>query len=137
MRIIKVLNINNQNKINMKTKIRIFGGLLLLAMLLASAAGFSQDKKTETIKIKTSAVCDMCKDRIEQGMAYEKGVKNITLDVDTKIATISYNPGKTTADELRKAISKLGYDADNVAADKTAYNKLPACCKKDAAPKHK
>lgn len=30
---------------------------------------------------------------------------------------------------------KLGYDADLIPANLTAYNKLPACCKKDA-PKH-
>ena len=121
----------------MKTRNVILSSIVLFALMLVSAAAFSQDKKEATIKIKTSAVCDMCKDRIEQGMAYEKGVKNIVLDVDTKIVTITYNPSKTTPDDLRKAISKLGYDADNVLADKTAYNKLPACCKKDAAPKKK
>lgn len=121
----------------MKTTIKLFGSIMLFAMILTSVTVFSQDKKTETIKIKTSAVCDMCKDRIEQGMAFEKGVKNVVLDVDTKIATITYNPSKTTPDDLRKAISKLGYDADNVAADKTAYAKLPACCKKDTGAKHK
>ena len=121
----------------MKTTIKILSSVMLFTMVLASAAVFSQDKKAETIKIKTSAVCDMCKDRIEQGMAFEKGVKNVVLDVDTKIVTITYNPSKTTPDDLRKAISKLGYDADNIAADKTAYAKLPACCKKDSSTKHK
>ncbi|MCX6241154.1 MAG: heavy metal-associated domain-containing protein [Bacteroidetes bacterium] len=119
----------------MKTKIVILSSLLLFAILLLSAKAFSQDKKVATIKIKTSAVCDMCKERIEQAMAFEKGVKTAVLDVDTKIVTITYNPSKTTPDDLRKAISKLGYDADNVAKDKAAYAKLPACCKVDAAKK--
>ncbi|MCX6285405.1 MAG: heavy metal-associated domain-containing protein [Bacteroidetes bacterium] len=121
----------------MKTKIKILSSMMLLIFILACGTAVSQDKKTETIKIKTSAVCDMCKDRIEQGMAFEKGVKNVVLDVETKIATITYIPSKTTPDDLRKALSKLGYDADNVLADKAAYAKLPACCKKDAAPKKK
>ena len=121
----------------MKTKMKILSSVMLCVIILASATSFGQDKKTETIKIKTSAVCDMCKDRIEKGMAFEKGVKNVVLDVETKIVTITYAPTKTTPDDLRKALSKLGYDADNVAADKTAYAKLPACCKKDAAPKKK
>jgi hypothetical protein len=67
-------------------------------------------------------------------MAFEKGVKSATLDVDTKVATLVYNPARTTPDQLRKAISKLGYDADEVPADQKAYEKLPACCKKDAPP---
>ena len=116
----------------MKTRIVILSGIMLFAFMLASAAAFSQDKKVETIKIKTSAVCDMCKSRIEKSMAFEKGVKTVVLDVDTKIVTITYNPSKTTPDDLRKAISKLGYDADKVVRDKAAYAKLPGCCKKDA-----
>jgi len=105
---------------------------VFLATIIA-CSGNAQDKKNETLKIKTSAMCGMCKERIENGMTYEKGVKDITLDVDTKIATIHYNPDKTTATDLRKAISKLGYDADSISADPVAYKKLPACCKKDAS----
>lgn len=94
---------------------------------------FAQTRSTEKIVIKTSAVCEMCKKTIEQGMAFEKGLKDITLDVKTKEATIIYNPKKTTPEALRKSISKLGYDADQVPADVTAYNKLSPCCKKDAS----
>lgn len=91
--------------------------------------------KSDTLRIKTSAVCGQCKDRIEQNMAFEKGIKDVSLDLETKIVTIRYNPKSTTPDQIRKKISKLGYDADDVPADAAAYEKLPACCKKDA-PKH-
>jgi len=106
--------------------------LLLLAMLFIVSYGYSQEKKNDSIKILTSAVCGQCKERIETGMAFEKGVKDITLDLETKIVTIHFNPNKTTPDQLRRGISKLGYDADSVPADPVAYKKLPACCKKGA-----
>ncbi len=109
--------------------------LTALFLLSISTIAFAQEKKTDTIKIKTSAVCGMCKDRLEGGLAFEKGVKDVSLDDETKILTIKYNTKSTSPDELRKKISKLGYDADDVAADKAAYEKLPACCKKDV-PKH-
>ena len=109
--------------------------LVTMVILLMSSSGYSQDKKNAEIKIKTSAVCGMCKDKIEQGLAYEKGIKDVSLDVETKIATVNYNPAKITPDQIRKAISKLGYDADEVLADKKAYDKLPKCCQKEA-PKH-
>jgi mercuric ion binding protein len=112
---------------------RVF--LLMGVLVLTTMSAFSMGDKNVEIKIKTSAVCGMCKDRIEQGLAFEKGIKDVSLDVETKIATIKYNPTKITPDQIRKAISKLGYDADEVVADKTAYDKLPKCCKKDA-PKH-
>ena len=121
----------------MKRKMMIGRTLLLLGALWFSAfSGFGMADKNIEIKIKTSAVCGMCKDRIEQGLAFEKGIKDVSLDVETKIATVKYNPSKISPDEIRKAISKLGYDADEVVADKTAYDKLPKCCKKDA-PEHK
>ena len=39
------------------------------------------------------------------------------------------NTDKTSPEEIKEAISKLGYDADEVKADSAAYNKLPSCCK--------
>ena len=110
-----------------KTAIASF---VMFLVFNVSFAGGQNEK--ETIKIKTSAVCGMCKDRIEKNMAFEKGVYDIVLDVPTKIATITYNPKKTDPDKLRHAIAKLGYDADDVKADKEAFNKLPKCCQKDS-----
>ena len=91
----------------------------------------AQDKKTETVKIKTSAVCDMCKATIEKGMAYEKGVKSVNLDVPSQMLTVAYRTDKTNVDILREAVTKLGYDADTTPADAKAYNRLNDCCKKD------
>lgn len=108
---------------------------LPMMMVVFSTTVFGQQKKTDTIEIKTSAVCGMCKDRIEGCMAFERGVKSTSVDIETKVATIVYNPAKTSPGQLRKTLSKLGYDADTVPANEVAYGKLPACCKKDA-PKH-
>lgn len=90
----------------------------------------AQTKKSDTLTVKSSVVCGMCKDRIEQGMAFEKGVKNILVNLDKKEVMLVYNPSKTNPADLKKKISALGYDADEVQADKVAYEKLPSCCKK-------
>lgn len=89
-------------------------------------------KQCDTIAIRTSARCGQCKERIEGNMAFEKGVKDVSLDLEANIVTVCYNPKSTNPDELRKKLSKLGYDADDVKADPVAYEKLPPCCKKDA-----
>ena len=109
----------------------MFGFILWMAPCLAQA----QVKKADTVIIKSSVVCGMCKDRVEGAMAFEKGVKSSGVDLDIKTITIIYNPSKTSVDKLRNTISKLGYDADSIPSDPGAYAKLPACCKKDA-PKH-
>jgi periplasmic mercuric ion binding protein len=121
----------------MMKKISVISGWLgvLAVLFVCSTTCFGQQKKADTVEIKTSAVCGMCKERIEGCLAYEKGVKSSTLDVETKIATIVYNPAKTSPVQLRQTLSKLGYDADTIPANQAAYAKLPACCRKDA-PKH-
>lgn len=83
----------------------------------------------EEIKIKTSAQCDMCKEKLEHHMKFEKGVKTVSLDMETKELIVSFNPKKTDAEKLRTAVTKLGYSADNMAADKQAFDKLADCCK--------
>ena len=103
--------------------------ILAIAMLgIFSEKTFaSQDT---TITIKTSAQCESCKKRIENNMAFAKGVKKVSLDVDTKVLTLTYDKKKTSTEKLKKSVAKIGYDADELPADKKAYDKLPKCCKK-------
>ena len=86
-----------------------------------------------TAQFKTSAVCDMCKARLEKSLAYEKGVQSAVLDVPTKMLTVTYKTDKTSPAALRTAVQKTGYDADELTADARAYNRLPDCCKKTNA----
>ncbi len=107
---------------------------IYLLMLFLTAGVSAADGKFETIKIKTSSQCGECKEIIEEALAFEKGVKTAELDLETKIVTVTYKKSKTSPEKIRKAISKVGYDADEVAADPKAYSKLDACCKKPDDP---
>lgn len=105
--------------------------------ILPSVSFAQQEKKKgskETATILTSAVCGMCKERIETAMAYHKGVLDADLDLKSKILTVTYNTKHTNLATIKKLISLTGYDADEVPADSGAYEKLPSCCKKDAPP---
>lgn len=114
----------------MKTTISIILFFVMLAGFSQEQANVKPDSKSEEIKIQTSAQCQMCKDRIEGGLSFEKGIKSAILNLEDKVLTVKFRTGKTDADKIKKAVSKLGYDADDVAADPEAYEKLPACCKK-------
>ncbi len=125
--------IHGNNRIRVKTVILIlwifvFGPAVLLAQEQAS--------KMVQSKIQTTAQCDMCKERIETAMAFEKGVKSSNLDLDTKILSVEYKRGKTSVEDLRLAVTKLGYDADDMKKDEKAYAKLPGCCKMPDDPDH-
>jgi copper chaperone CopZ len=67
--------------------------------------------------------------RLEDGLNYMKGVIFAEFDLASRNVTVKYNPKKTTPEALKKTISNLGYDADEVKADPQAYEKLPSCCK--------
>ena len=82
-----------------------------------------------TIEIATSAQCGMCKEKLEQKLAKMQGVEAVLLDLETKIFTITYQHGGD-AEAYKKAISNLGYDADELKANPKSYAKLPACCQK-------
>ncbi len=121
----------------MKTKMKRIlkkSTMLFAVVLFFTSNVLGQTPKHVEIKIKTSAVCGSCKNRIETALAFEKGVKKATLDLKTNVVTVTYNPKKTTPAKIRIAISNAGYDADDVKASTKGYNKLPNCCKKTAKP---
>ncbi|MDR0800937.1 heavy metal-associated domain-containing protein [Fluviicola sp.] len=111
---------------------------LLFVMLLMSSFGFSQKSngKTETAIIQTSAECGECKERIEGALNYTKGIKFAELDVDSRKLTVRFKNDVISLDEIKKQVSQLGYQADEVKADPQAFEKLPACCKPSGMEKH-
>jgi copper chaperone CopZ len=110
---------------------------LFTAFLLTvfATTSFASDTP-QTVKIKTSAICKMCKARIERQLGYTKGVTDASLDLKDKVVTVSYNPQKTDVAKLKQAINEVGYDADQLPADPKGYAKLPSCCKKGGSMDH-
>ena len=96
----------------------------------------SAQKATETAIIKTAIYCDHCKacedcgGRLEKNLLREKGIQMVTLDDEAMTIKVVYNTKKTDLKKIRQAISKQGYDADDVKADPVVYESLDGCCKK-------
>ena len=90
--------------------------MIIAATVFMANVTFAQ-KGIETVKIQTSAVCDMCKETIEKQLAFTKGVTAADLDLETFVVTVSFKSKKTSVDEIRKAINAVGYDADESPAN--------------------
>ncbi len=101
-----------------------------ILVLFISVFSLSVSAQTAEVKIKTSAQCDECKERIEKALAFEKGIKSSNVDIENQTITIVYYDKRTNPDKIRETIANIGYDADDVPAKKESYNKLPKCCKK-------
>ncbi|GAB3269884.1 hypothetical protein GCM10027347_40180 [Larkinella harenae] len=110
--------------------------MLTFVLLAVGFTTRASDDKEKEVKIKTSAICSMCKERIERNLAFEKGIKESNLDLKDKVVTVKYNPKKTDISKIKATISKTGYDADEVTADEKGYAKLPSCCKKGGMKHH-
>ena len=99
--------------------------LLMLSLAFASIV----NAQTDTLVVKTTVLCDECKERIEHDLSFAKGVKSNVVNLDTKEVTVVYNSDKTDPEKIRLAITKIGYGADSLKADPKAFAKLPLCCR--------
>jgi periplasmic mercuric ion binding protein len=103
--------------------------IALITLLVISNISIYSEENISKVEIKTSSICEHCKENIENALNKVDGVKKSDLDLDTKIVTVDYDSTKTSPDEIRQTISKAGYNADDVKRDRKAYKNLPKCCK--------
>ena len=101
---------------------------ILVVLFVGLFVGTSFGQVREAV-IKTSSECGACKKRIEEKLNYTAGIKFAELHVPTKELTVRFSAKKITLAEIKKIVSEIGYDADEVKANPTSVKKLPACCK--------
>jgi mercuric ion binding protein len=122
------------NYLIMKTIFKTF--LIAFTVMLFSTNVSAQEKKIQTATIKTTIYCDHCKvcetcgQLFNQKLLKEPGVQMVVLDEEKMTIKVTYNTKKTDLGKVKTAISKLGYDADDVKADPAGYKNLDGCCKK-------
>lgn len=102
-----------------------------LIIILFSFLTVNAWAQKETVRILTSAPClemSCCKELIEEEMQFTRGVTAVDLEIETGILTVTFKKKKTDIDNLRNVISLLGYNADDLHANKIAHDNLPSCC---------
>lgn len=68
--------------------------LLVGSFQLQAQSVENKKKKTEVIIIQTSGHCHSCKEIIENGLAFEKGIRDVEYDVSTTKVKVTFNPKK-------------------------------------------
>ncbi|MDE6139611.1 MAG: heavy-metal-associated domain-containing protein [Alistipes sp.] len=84
----------------------------LMTVGIASAQQKKSEKKTVTTEFLTDIDCPHCAKKIDNTIPYEKGVKEVKVDVPSKTVTITYDPAKTDDTALIKAMAKLKIKAE-------------------------
>ncbi len=68
----------------------------------------------KTVTFKSSIHCKNCAKKVEENIAFEKGVKALEVSVEDKTIKVTYDASKTSEETLAAAIRKLGYTAEKV-----------------------
>ena len=108
--------------------------LFISVALLFTATAQAQIKNAKTTTLKVYGNCGMCKTTIEKAGSKKKLYKT-DWNEETKMATITYDSKKSSADEVMKSIALSGYDNVNYLAPDNVYSKLHGCCKYDREQK--
>ncbi len=108
--------------------------LLMTILVLLSITTNAQLKNKVTATVKIYGNCGMCEENIEKAGSIKNGA-NVDWNVDTKMATITYDSQKTNLESILKQIALAGYDSDQFLAPSDTYSKLPSCCQYDREAK--
>ena len=95
--------------------VRIFLTVMfLLGTYSVSAQVKKETAKEEQVVFSVNLHCQNCELKIKKNIPFEKGVKDLTTDLDKKLVTIKYQPSKTDKNKLKKSIEKLGFTCEEV-----------------------
>ncbi|MBN9352141.1 MAG: heavy-metal-associated domain-containing protein [Chitinophagaceae bacterium] len=115
----------------MKTLFIALGTFLFTAVHVGGFGAYKADAQTsvksitkdepKTIKLKiTGMTCAGCSNHVATALKALDGVMEQKVEYPGDLATVKYNPSKTTVADIIKAIEKLGYKAVTVSEKTTA-----------------
>ena len=67
----------------------------------------SKRSNRQTVVLSCDLHCQGCCDKIMKNIAFEKGVKGLVCDLDSKTVTLTYDTTKTDLPTLLKAFEKI------------------------------
>ena len=96
-----------------------FAAAPTMALAADTTVSAEQKKKTKEIKEVNFNVylhCDDCVEKVNENIAFEKGVKDLKVVFEDQTVSIKYDAAKTSEAVLKAAIEKLGYPVHGVLA---------------------
>lgn len=100
-------------------------------MALFAFSASAQEKKNKNAKhtFEVRGNCEQCKKRIEKAAFGVSGVKMAMWDQDAQKLTLLLNEEKASVADVKKAVAKVGHDAEGLKASDADYDNLHHCCK--------
>lgn len=88
---------------------------LLAVMGFGIADAVAQKKGDATLKTTvflTDVDCETCAKKIDNSLPFQKGVKEVKVDVPTRKVTVTFDTTKTNEEALIKAFKKIKINAE-------------------------
>lgn len=87
----------------------------LMAVIGFGASDAMAQKKQVDLKttvFQTDVDCENCAKKVDNSIPYQKGVKEVKVDVSTQTVTVTYDKAKTNDEALLKAFKKVKVNAE-------------------------
>jgi Cu+-exporting ATPase len=95
------------------------------------------DSPRQTVRIPvTGMTCAACSSRVQRMLQKAPGVSDAAVNLMMKSATVTFDPGATSADQLIEVIRDTGYGAALADADQTAFEEQQARDRAQASEYH-
>jgi copper chaperone CopZ len=89
--------------------------IIMTALMAFAVSSFAGPKKKGEIKEVTFSVhlhCANCVKKVQENIAFEKGVKDLHVCLEDQIVYIKYDSAKTSEEKLKAAVEELGYKVE-------------------------
>ena len=91
---------------------------ILVVFACMTSMGFAQKpkevKKKETVEIRLDEMCQMCVNKIDNYIAFEKGVTALDINKENMSVNVTYWANRTDTTKLKKAFSKVKLNVEEM-----------------------
>ena len=91
----------------MKKIMMILAALVVVAGVATAAPKQKAEKKIATVVFTTDLDCHHCAQKVMNTIPYEKGIKDVQVDVPTKTVTVKFDEAKNSTELLTKAFESI------------------------------
>lgn len=88
----------------------LIAGCMLTGMTQVASAKSSNEAQKDTVTFQVPMKCHKCQAKIEDNISFEKGVTDLSVNLEAKTVTVIFKKKKTDIEKLKAAFKKLGYD---------------------------
>lgn len=91
----------------MKKIMMILAALAMVAGVATAAPKQKAEKKIATVVFTTNLDCHHCAQKVLNTIPYEKGIKDVQVNVPTKTVTVKFDEAKNSTESLTKAFESI------------------------------